>query len=116
MATFTKHVLSGSTNGRPIQINRILATGTLMHTAGTSTVEIDEVWIYVTNTGTTERRVTLEHGGTATSDRSSMTIQPNDGYYLISPGLILNNGLISRMFATASETLNAVGYVNRIAT
>jgi hypothetical protein len=116
MATYTKHVLSGSTNGRPIQINVTAATGTIIHTAGTGTTDVDEIWVWVTNTATESRDITLEHGGTATSDTSVFTVPSRNGLYLISPGLILNNGLISRMYATASETLNAVGYVNRIAT
>lgn len=117
MATYTKHVLSGSTNGRPIQINAAVASdGTTIHTADTGTTTLDEIYIWVTNTATDNRIVTLLHGGLATSDSSTFSVPPNDGLYLISPGLILNNALISKMYATASETLNAVGFVNRIAT
>ncbi len=115
MATYTKHVLSGSTNGRPIQINAVAATGDIIHTAATGTTGSDEVWIWVTNTATSARNIVLEHGGTATSDHVTFSVPSLDGLYLISPGLLLNNALISRMYATASETLNAVGFVNRIA-
>ena len=46
MATYTKRLLSGSTNGRPIKVAATATPGTTIHTAVTGTTDFDEVWIY----------------------------------------------------------------------
>lgn len=114
MATFAKYILSGSTNGRPIQINATAATGTTIHTAVSGSSDIDEVWLWVANTATSDVALTLEFGGTSGSDNIVYTVPKRDGAYLVCPGWTVNNSLLVRAFAGASESLNVVGYVNRI--
>ena len=47
MATFSKNILSGSTNGRPILVNQTaIATGVTIHTGPTVTSSFDEIWLY----------------------------------------------------------------------
>jgi hypothetical protein len=41
MATFSKQILSGSTNGRPISISASASPGTIIHTAQSGTSGID---------------------------------------------------------------------------
>lgn len=113
--TFTKHVLSGSTNGRPIAVNNTLpSTADTIHTTPTGTTGIDEIWLWAANTTTQTRIVHILHGGIATSDKLSKSIAANEGVALVSPGLILTNGLIMKAYATVSESVNVVGFVNRI--
>ena len=52
MATFSKQLLSGSTNGRPIAVSASATPGTIIHTSQSGTSGIDEVWLYATNTST----------------------------------------------------------------
>lgn len=113
--TYTKHVLSASSNGRPIAITITNATGELLHTAPTGTTGVDEVYAWATNlsTATTDAHLTVEFGGTSGSDQMKFTIPSRDTIMVI-PGLSINNGLEIRAFATASTIFNVAGYVNRV--
>jgi hypothetical protein len=46
MATFSKQILSGSTDGKAIKVAQTASSGTLIHTGSTSTSVFDEVWLY----------------------------------------------------------------------
>jgi hypothetical protein len=113
MATFSKHILSGSTNGRNILVAATATPGTLIHTADASA--LDEIWIYATNTSSSNVVLTLEFGGTSgPGDLIEKTIPAEDGFKLIVPGLILTNSLIVRAFAGTTNVININGFVNRI--
>lgn len=118
MATYSKNILSGSTNGRPIAITVAAATGTIIHTSQSSTSSgiVDEVYVWAINTSTSNLQLIIEHGNTSTDDLIYFTVPPQDGPYLVVPGLPLNGGLICRGRATATNTgLKVIGYVNRVA-
>lgn len=115
MAQITKRLLSGSTNGRGIKIAATATPGTLLHTAVTGTSDFDEIWIYVVNSSTTDRQVTIEFGGvTDPDDQVEFTVIAQDGLYLVIPGLLLNNGVVVRAFAAVADVLVCYGYVHRI--
>lgn len=115
MATFSKLPLSGSTNGRMIAVAATATAGTVIHTAVSGTSSLDEVWIYAVNSSTSAVKLTLEWGGTtANTDHIELTITGESGLVLVSPGLILQNGLIVRAFAGTANVINIGGYVNRI--
>lgn len=119
MATYTKLNLSGSTGGMPIKVAATATAGTTIHTTGTSTSVLDEVWIYANNTDTTDRKLTLEYGGTASPDNLiEITIPAEAGLVLIIPGLLLSgdgtSGRVVRAFAATANVINITGYVNRI--
>lgn len=116
MATFSKLPLSGSTNGRLIAVAATATAGTTIHTAVSGTSSIDEIWLYAVNSSTSAVKLTLEWGGTtANTDHIELTIQGESGLVLVSPGLILQNGLLVRAFAGTANVINIGGYVNRIA-
>lgn len=118
MATIVKIVLSGSTNGRPVQVVAAAATGTLIHTAQSSTGanSMDEIWLYAGNTASGNKKLVVEFGGTSTSDHIEVTVPAEDGMYLVSPGLVLRAGLAVRAYATATAGyVNIGGYVNQLA-
>jgi hypothetical protein len=48
MATFSKQLLSGSTDGRQIKVAATASSGTTIHTASSTTTVFDEVWLYAT--------------------------------------------------------------------
>ena len=119
MATFSKVLLSGSTGGRPIKVAATATPGTTIHATGTSATIIDEIWIYASNTDSSDRKLTIEFGGTsAPDDLIEFTVKAESGLYLIVPGITLTgNGSSARTvtaFAASANVLNIVGYVNRI--
>jgi hypothetical protein len=115
MATFSKLLLSGSTNGRQILVSASATAGTLIHTAVSGTSSLDEIWIYAVNTSGTSVKLTLEYGGvTAPNDHIEINIPGEAGLVLICPGLVLNNSLVVRAFAGTANVIALSGYVNRI--
>jgi hypothetical protein len=119
MATFSKLLLSGSTGGRPIKVAATASPGTTVHTTGVSATTIDEIWLYATNTDTTDRKLTVEFGDTTSpDDLIELTVKAESGLVLLVPGLPLVGtgaaGRVVRAFAASANVVTIVGYVNRI--
>lgn len=118
MATFSKVLLSGSSNGRGIKVAATSSPGTLLHATGTSATIQDEIWIWVYNGDTVTRTITLEIAGTSVPDDNLvMDIPPKSGRILILDGLpISGTGSASnvRAFCPTANVLVVTGYVNRI--
>ena len=115
MTVFTKVLLSGSTNGRPIKVAAVATPGTLIHTAVAGTVSIDEVWLYACNTDVVARLVTVEFGGvTDPDDLIEIEVPSQSGLYTLTPGMPLQNGLVVGAFAAVANVITIVGFVNRI--
>jgi hypothetical protein len=116
MATYSKQLLSGSTNGKGIKVVATATTGTTIHTAVSGTSSIDEIWLWATNSDTTARKLTIEFGGTTSPDNTiEVTIPPEDGLTLVIPGLVLQNSLVVTAFCATANVVTLSGYVNRIA-
>lgn len=118
MATYSVVLLSGSTDGDPIKVAATATAGTTIHTAVSGTTSWDEVWLWVTNTDSAARTLTVEWGGTTDPDHlilKAVSIPANSGPILIVPGIRLNNGGVIRAFASAANVLLISGNVNRIA-
>ena len=116
MTTYTKLPLSGSTNGRMIKVVATATAGTTIHTAGSGTTNIDEVWLWAVNSDTITRKLTIEWGGTtAPDDTITVDIPPQGGLILVAPGLLIQNSLVIKAFAAAANVVTITGYVNRIA-
>ena len=119
MATFSKQILSGSTDGRAIKVAATATAGTLIHTGSTTVATLDEIWLYAQNTDTTARKLTIEWGGTtAPDDLIELTVGPESGLVLVAPGLIIKGNatpLVVRAFAALTNVVTIHGYVNRIA-
>ena len=111
MATFSKVILSGSTNGRPVPVTQTATPGDLVHTAHATA--IDEVWLYAVNTTGAAKTLNVEYGGVAAGDQIAVQISENAGLVLVIPGLTLTNSLVVRAFADAAG-VNVTGWVNRI--
>jgi len=91
MANFTKLHLSGSTGGRPIKVAQTATAGTTIHTTGTSSSNLDEIWLYANNTDATDRKLTIEYGGVSSpDDLIEVTIPAESGLVLVIPGLLLS--------------------------
>ena len=119
MTNFTKLNLSGNSGGMPIKVVATATAGTTIHTTGTSATVLDEVWLYANNTDTTDRKLTIEYGGTTSPDNLiEITIPAESGLVLVIPGLLLSgdgtSGRVVRAFAATANVINITGYVNRI--
>ena len=118
MATFSKIALSGSTDGKMIQVAATASSGTTIHTGSTTATTFDEVWLYAVNSDTTNRKLTIEWGGTsAPADLIELTVAAESGLTLIVPGLVIKGNataLVVRAFAATANVINIAGYVNRI--
>tara|TARA_Y100000817_G_scaffold300540_1_gene279662 strand:- start:27 stop:380 length:354 start_codon:yes stop_codon:yes gene_type:complete len=115
MATYSKQLLSGGTNGKNIEVAATSSAGTTIHTAVAGTSDMDEIWLYACNTDSSDRKLTIEYGGTTSSDDlTEITIEAEAGWVLVCPGLLLQNGLIVKAFAASANVVNINGFVNRI--
>ena len=115
MATYSKQLLSGSTNGKQIKVVATSGTGTLIHTSVTGDAGLDEVWLYAMNSDTTSRKLTIQWGGTTSpDDLIELTIPAESGYTLVVPGLLIQNSLVIRAFAATANVIVIGGYVNRV--
>lgn len=115
MAQYQKLKLSGSTNGKMIKIAATATPGTLLHTAVSNILDMDEVWLYVTNNHSANLNITFELGGVASpDDLVQLTVPFKSGLVLVIPGFVFNNGVAIRAFAQTANLLSVTGWVNRI--
>jgi hypothetical protein len=116
MATYTKEFLSGSVNGRPIKVTAtVVGFADTIHTAVAGVLSKDEVWLYVSNNHTASVELIVAYGGTSSPDDYIIaTLTAKQGLYLVVPGLVLNNGLVVKAFASVADVLTISGFVNRI--
>jgi len=122
MATYTKAILSGSTDGLDIAINASSTAGTLIHTGPSTTSILDEIFIYAKNevSATSAQVLTILWGADSqagTSQTMRTTIPQRDGLYLVIPGLIIQGNatpLVIRAVCNESSAVAVMGYVNRI--
>lgn len=115
MATFTKALLSGSTNGKGIKVVQTATAGTLIHTAVTGTSSFDEIWLYAYNGHTTTVTLTIEFGEATVPDGNIVITLPNKaGRLLVVDGRLLQNSLVVRAFASVANVIVIDGFVNQI--
>ena len=119
MATFSKSILSGSTDGKQIKVAATATAGTLIHTGPTNTAHLHEIWLYAVNTSASDVKLTVEYGGVASpDDHIEYTVKAENGLYLIVPGLLIKGNataLVVRAFAATTNVICVSGYVNVIA-
>jgi hypothetical protein len=118
MASFSKIVLSGSTDGRGVLISGTTSGGAnTVHTASSTATVYDEVWLYAQNTSTSSLKLTVEWGGTGAGDTLEVVVPGEAGLTLVSPGLVLKGNatpLVIKAFAATTNVVAVYGYVNRI--
>tara|TARA_R100001530_G_scaffold47250_1_gene35552 strand:+ start:103 stop:462 length:360 start_codon:yes stop_codon:yes gene_type:complete len=117
MATYSKIVLSGSTDGRGILVDDDATAGKLIHTGSSTATTYDEVWIYAANYDSSDRKLTIEWGSASAGDLIEVTIPTEAGLVLVVPGLIIKGNaspLVVRAFAATTSSIQLFGYVNQI--
>jgi hypothetical protein len=117
-ATFTRELLSASTQGRGVTVTATATAGTLIHTTLSSATVSDEVWIYAYNSHTSAVLLTMEMGGSgAPGDHIKQNIPSQSGLSLVVPGLTYRGsgsaGLEIRAFAATTGVIVLSGHVNR---
>lgn len=112
MATYSKILLSGSTNGKPILITAAGSPGTLVHTGISGTSDNDEVWLYAQNVTETDIELSVEWGDTV--DHIIGNILSKSGLILVVPGLLIQNSLAIRAYGDTASGIYIHGFVNRI--
>ena len=119
MATFSKSILSGSTDGKGIKVVQTATAGTTIHTGSTTAATLHEVWLYAVNSSASDVKLTIEWGeATAPDGNIEYTVKAENGLYLIVPGLILKGNataLVVKAFAATANVIVIHGYVNVIA-
>jgi|TARA_R100001530_G_scaffold5204_3_gene6555 hypothetical protein len=115
MATYSKELLSGSTQGKGILVAATSTAGTTIHTAVSGTTDIDEIWLYAVNAHSADIKLTLEWGeATEPNGNIEQTVPTESGLMLLVPGLLLQNGLVVKAFAGTANEIVIHGYVNKI--
>ena len=115
MATYSKELLSGGTNGKNIKVAATATAGTTIHTAVSGTSNKDEIWLYACNTDSTDRKLTIEYGNTTDQDDLiELELAADSGMTLIVPGFLLMDSLFVKAFAATPNVININGFVNRI--
>lgn len=118
MATFTKKILSGSTDGKAVKVVATATAGTTIHTGSSTATTLDEVWLYAQNTSASAVKLTIEWGGTSSpDDLIELTVQPEAGLVTVAPGLLIKGNatpLVIRAFAATANVITIHGFVNQI--
>ena len=117
-ATFSKVLLSGSTDGRMIKVAATATAGTTLHTGSATATTFDEIWLYAVNSSVSAVKLTIEWGGVSSpDDLIESTIAAESGLVLIVAGGVIKGNatpLLVRAFAGTANVINILGYVNRI--
>jgi hypothetical protein len=118
MATLTKDILSGSTDGKAVKVAATATPGTTVHTGSTTVADLHEVWLWAVNSSASNVKLTIEWGGTTSPDNLiEMTIPAEDGPVCIVPGWVLKGNAVAnviRAFAATADVVMVYGYVNKI--
>ena len=119
MATYSKLIFSGSTDGRAIKVAATSSSGTTIHTGSATAATIDEVWLYAYNSSASAVVLTIQWGSTSTPDDDiKLSIPATSGLTLVVPGLLIQGNatpLVVRAYAATTNVVTVSGYVNRIA-
>lgn len=117
MATYSRVLLSGSTNGRVIPVVATATPGTTIHTAIAGTSSYDELYLWASNVTGSAATLTIEFGGvTDPGDHitKQVSIPANSAPIPIVTGQNLQNSLVVKAFSGTASAINVSGYVNRI--
>lgn len=110
-----KRKLSGSTDGKAVLVEATGTAGTTIHTAvaGTTAGTFDEVWLWAYNGSDVPVTLTIEFGGVTVPDQNIVVVLASKvGLVPICPGLILQNAMVVKAFASVANVVTLSGYVN----
>jgi hypothetical protein len=112
MATLSRVLLSGSTDGKGVDVAATsIGSGTTIHTAHATSVDYIDLDAY--NGDTVDRELTIGHGGTSDPDIIKMTIPALSGLVPVCRRLPLTNSLVLKAAAAAANVVELRGSVTR---
>lgn len=118
MSTYSKNILSGSTDGKGIKVVATATPGTLIHTGSSTASTLQEIWLWAYNSHSASVLLTLEFGdATAPDSNIKVTLESQKGLILIVPGLLLKGNaspLTVKAFAGTGDVITISGFVNEI--
>ncbi len=103
-------ILSGSTNGRPIDITDTATAGQVLHTAHAT--DVDCIWIWLSNASGSSIQADLEWGVALSMQHE---VPANSTIPLVE-GWRLSNGDTVAIFVSNATGMAAQGHVNRLST
>jgi hypothetical protein len=114
-ADMTTIALSGSTRGRPIQIAATATLGTTIHTATTTSGQLDRLFLWLTNTSSSAVTVTIEFGAAGTGLNVKIVVPANETVLAID-GAVIGGAATDTVtaFASVTNVVNAFGRVERL--
>lgn len=119
MSTYTKYILSSSTDGKGIKVVATSTPGTAIHTCSSTSATLQEIWLWAYNSHTSSVVLTIEFGdATAPDSNIKVTLESQKGLILIVPGLIIKGNatpLTIKAFAATTNVVTISGFINEIA-
>src|SRR3990172_2475974 len=97
-------VLSGSTDGQPIQVAATGTPGTVVHAASASPT-IDLVWLWASNVTGSDVILTVEFGTAGAAFEVDQKITANDNE-LVLAGVPLTNSKTVKVYAASGSAIN----------
>lgn len=113
MVDVTRVHLSASTDGVPVLVTATSSPGDVIHTATNTANNLDEVYLWATNTAASGIDLTLQLGEVGGHALTRMSVSGGNGPNFILPGSTFDGGKVVRAYATVSG-INIWGHVNRI--
>jgi hypothetical protein len=113
VASISTGVLSGSTDGDPVRVAATsIASGTTIHTASSTAGDVDFVELWVTNTDTAERTITISWGGVTDPNHllvDAYTVPINAKPIRLAAFQAISNGGVISAAASVTNVLNVTG-------
>ena len=111
---YSINFLSACRSGEPIQITGTnSAQANAIHTGIAGTTQIDEVFLYVNNSGSQFYPLVIQMGAQTPAHELTMWIATQDSPQLILPGWPINNSAFIRGYSPSGINFSIGGYVQR---
>ena len=127
MAALTKHLLSqvaAISSRRFIVTSTVASACNVFHVAPSVDGQLDEMWVYAHNFGTSDVAVTFMMGLTSYPETRladvhegvEITIPFQSGRALVFDGTLISHSLSAAVYADTANVVSLDGFVNRIIT
>jgi hypothetical protein len=117
MSAYSRVLLSGSTDGKPIVVSGTNSAGAnTIHTAVAGSAAFDEIYLFAVNVTNAAATLTIEWGDTADPGGHlihAYSVGANSAPVPLAMGLPLNNAKVVKAFSGTGSAINLVGWVSR---
>jgi hypothetical protein len=112
-----KRKLTGSLIGDAVLVTATSGTGTLIHTATSSTLSgiYDEIWIWAYNDSTADVTLSVQYGGVEDYQTFVVSVPHRCGLVPIIPGLLLQGSGTVHAYASEGSVVTLIGFVHALA-